>query len=239
MPIRILPLLLLLPSCVFASPRDTTLERLRYLPPYRQEQRFLRRHYDDGKWNFGVGFAGGSVNFRQNGNAGFNFYCTYNILQFGRSSISLSQGLILGTEDMYGVSFPALMIVSMVAGPFEQTPNLTLNHIIAGYADFPLLLRYNFGAGARRDNERSVSENLGFYLGGGFTHVFTGYTNTFGQEAQTDFWAGVADGGIRLKGNAGGVTCIGLALEQPLRSPIGPIRNPLFFQLSLTFLTRH
>ena len=226
---RLLPVLLLLPCCALAykDPGDS-LARYDF---------YLRRHYDNQRWNGGIGFAGGSLNFHQNGNLGMHFFCTYNLIQLGRSSLSLTQGLTLGTEDEYGVSFPVLMAAALIfSGPADQ--NLNLNHIIAAYADFPLLLHYNFGAGARRDTERSSDEKLGFYIGGGATHTFTGYTNTFGKEAQTDYWALVADGGIRFKSPGANAWGIGLGIEQPLRSPIGPIHNPLFFQLNLTFLAK-
>lgn len=107
---------------------------------------------------------------------------------------------------------------------------------IAVYADFPLLLHYNFGAGATR---RYSPEKVGFYIGGGFTHTFTSYTNTFDKAAQTDFWAWIADGGIRLGGAHGAPVSIGLGVAQPLRTPIGPIHNPLFFQLNVILIARH
>ena len=225
---RFLPMLLLLPFCALAhnDPHDS-LSRYDF---------YLRRHYDNQRWNVGIGVSGGSLNFHQNGASGLNFYCTYNLIQLGRSSLSITQGLTIGTEDEYGISFPIIMVASLIVGPIDQDP--TFNHTIAGYVDLPLLLHYNFGAGARRDTERSNNEKIGFYLGGGATHTFTGYTNTFGKEAQTDYWALVADGGIRLKPKGTDVICIGLSVGQPLRTPIGPIGNPLFFQLNFSGLLK-
>ena len=225
---RFLPLLLLMPLYALAhnDPHDS-LSRYDF---------YLRRHYDNQRWNFGFGVSGGSLNFHQNGASGMNVYFTYNLIQLGRSSLSISQGLTIGTEDEYGVSFPIIMAASIIVGPIDQDP--TFNHIIAGYVDFPLLLHYNFGAGARRDTERSNNEKIGFYLGGGATHTFTGYTNTFGKEAQTDYWALEVDGGIRLKPRGTDVICIGWAVGQPLRTPIGPISNPLFFQLNFSGLLK-
>jgi hypothetical protein len=216
-------LLLLLQPCFALAHKNPTDSLTKY-------DFYLRRHYDNLRTNAGIGLSGGSLNFHQNGNLGLNMYYTYNLVQLGRSSISITQGLTFGSEDEYGVSFPILAAVALFAGPSDQ--NLNLNHIVAVYADFPLLLHYNFGAGARRDTEGSDNEKLGFYIGGGATHTFTGYTNTFGKEAQTDYWALVADGGIRFKSPGAAAWTIGFAVERPLRSPIGPIRNPLFFQLN-------
>ena len=226
---RLLPLLLLLPGYVLAQNANTDMD----------QTHFLRRHYDNQRWNFGIGAAGGSINFHQNGASGMNFYFTYNLIQSGRSSISLTQGLTFGSEDEYAISWPAIMIVAMVVGPYDPNLDLSDGHLIAAYADFPLLLHYNFGAGARRDTERSAEEKLGFYIGGGGTHTFTGYNNTFNKAAQTDFWALVADGGIRWKTSTNNVWCVGLEVEQPLRSPIGPIHNPIFFGINFSGLLKY
>ena len=223
---RFLPLFLLLPCCALAH-KDPGDSLARY-------DFYLRRHYDNGRWNAGLGLSGGSLNFHQNGASGMNVYFTYNLVQLGRSSLSLTQGLTIGTEDEYAVSFPILMIIGAIAGSYTQ--NINFNNLFVGYADFPLLLHYNFGAGARRDTDRSNYEKMGFYIGGGGTHTFTGYNNTFNKAAQTDYWALVADGGIRWKTSDGYVWCIGLGVAQPLRTPIGPISNPLFFQLNLSGL---
>jgi hypothetical protein len=191
---------------------------------------YLRRHYDNLRTNAGIGLSGGSLNFHQNGSMGLNVYYTYNLVQLGRSSISITQGLTFGSEDKYGISFPVLATVALFAGSADQ--DLNLNHIVAVYADFPLILHYNFGAGARRDTEGSNNEKVGFYIGGGATHTFTGYTNTFGKEAQTDYWALVADCGMRFKSPGAAAWTIGFGVARPLRTPIGPISNPLFFQLN-------
>ena len=191
--------------------------------------------HDNGRWNISGGISGGSLNFQQNGNLGVTAQFSYNLIQGKRSSLSINQSVTLGTEDEYGISFPPVVVVAIVAAGI---PNIDFSdgHRIDVYADFPLLLHYNFGAGAIRGTERSTREKVGFYTGGGFTYTVTGYTNTFNLAAQTGYWAWVADGGIRLRGAKGGITCIGLAIEQPLRTPIGPIHNPFFFQINLTGL---
>jgi hypothetical protein len=219
MRLRLLPLLLL-PCCAGAQKQAPD----------------LLRHHDNDRWNISGGLAGGSMNFQQNGNLGFTAQFSYNLFQGKRSSLSIDQGLTLGTEDEYGVSFFPVLAVAIFTSPVAQSVDLSDGHRIAAYADFPLLLHYNFGAGAVRGTQRSSKEMVGFYIGAGGTHTFTAYTNTFSKAAQTDYWAWAVDGGIRLRGSKGGITCIGIGVEQPLRSPIGPIHNPLFFKISLTGL---
>lgn len=218
MPLRLLSLFLLLPWCVLAQ---------------KNIEDNPHKHSYHPRFNGGFGFEGGSLNFQQNGNLGFAFHFDYDLIQGKRSSLSISQGITFGSSDQYGISFPPEVVVLFALALVDYSGgNLDLsdNHRVADYADFPLLLHYNFGAGA----SRRLSENkMGFYLGGGFTHTFLGYTNTFDKAAQTDYWAWVADGGIRFRANYGGAFSIGLGVEQPLRSPIGPIHNPIFYQLNL------
>lgn len=241
---RILALFLLLPCCALAQKQAAdTLDLYSNPPPKRDNDTVatpaasLRpKHHDNGRWNISGGMSGGSLNFHQNGNVGFTVQFHYNLIQGKRSSLSINQGLTLGTEDEYGISFFPVLAVAMFAGPVFPNLDLSDGHRITAYADFPLVLHYNFGAGAVRGTERSSRENVGFYIGGGFTHTFTGYTNTFNLAAQTDYWAWVADGGILLRGAGGGITSIGLSVGQPLRTPIGPIHNPLFFKITLTGL---
>jgi hypothetical protein len=240
---RILAFLVLLPCCAPAQKQAAdTLDLYSNPPPKRDNDTVARpaasprpKHYDNVRWNISGGMSGGSLNFQQNGNVGLTFQFRYNLIQGKRSSLSINQGLTFGTEDEYGVSFFPVVAVAMIAGPYSNV-DLSDGHRISTYADFPLVLQYNFGAGAVRRTERSYREKMGFYIGGGFTHTFTGYTNTFTLAAQTDYWAWVADGGILLRAGEGGNTCIGLGVEQPLRTPIGPIHNPLFFKISLTFI---
>jgi hypothetical protein len=221
---RSLLLLLLLPSFALAQ------EDAGYLPPKAKSP----AHHANERWNGAIGLSGGSMNFHQNGNMGLAFNVGYNLIQGDRSSLSLSQGITIGSADEYGISLPPLLAVTLALGIIGYNGDdldLSDGHRIAVYADFPLLLHYNFGAGARY----ASPDKVGFYVGGGFTHTFTSYTNTFDKAAQTDFWAWVADGGIRLRRNYGGAFSIGLGIEQPLRTPIGPIHNPLFYQLNLTW----
>jgi hypothetical protein len=243
---RILSFLLLLPCCAPAQKQAAdTLDLYSNPPPKRDNDTAARpaassqpKHHYNGRWNVSLGMSGGSLNFHQNGNVGFTAQFSYNLIQGKRSSLSINQGLTLGTEDEYGASLFPVLAVAMVLGPYDQNLDLSDGNRIVGYADFPLVLHYNFGAGAVRGTERSSREKVGFYIGGGFTHTFTGYTNTFSLAAQTDYWAWVADGGILLRAADGGTAIIGLGVEQPLRTPIGPIHNPLFFKITLTGLLK-
>lgn len=216
-------LLLLLPYCAMAQ------EDAGYIPPNPKPPEY----HSSERWNASVGLSGGSMNFHQNGNLGIAFNFGYNLLQGKRSSLSLTQGVTIGSADEYGISFPPLLAVMLglsFVGYDGGNIDLSDGQRLALYADFPLLLHYNFGAGA---NRLPSTDKVGFYIGGGFTHTFTSYTNTFDEQAQTDFWAWVADGGIRFRTGNGGAFSIGVGVAQPLRVPIGPINNPLFYKLSL------
>jgi hypothetical protein len=241
---RILAFLVLLPCCAPAQKQAADTLDLYSNPPRKRDNDTVAtpaasmrpKRRDNGRWNISGGLSGGSLNFQQNGNVGIALQFSYNLIQGKRSSLSINQGLAFGTEDEYGVSFFPELAAAMFAGPAYPNLDLSDGHRVVAYADFPLVLHYNFGAGAVRGTERSSRENVGFYIGGGFTHTFTGYTNTFTLAAQTDYWAWVADGGILLRGAGGGITSIGLSVGQPLRTPIGPIQYPLFFKITLTGL---
>ncbi len=187
----------------------------------------LDNHYS--RWHGGIGLTAATLNFKQNGITGLCFPVSYDLLRDNRSSLSLGTNFKIGTEDENGLLFPVAIGAGFASG-VDQNIDPSLNHQIAVYNDIPLLLHYNFGAGA----ERYSGYQRGFYLGGGFTHTFTGYTSPqTGQAAQTDFWAWVADAGIRIQLPGKGVLDLGFSISQPLRTPIGPIHQPRMYQLNI------
>jgi hypothetical protein len=152
---RSLLLLLLLPCCALAQ------EDAGYLPAKAKSP----EHHANERWSGGMGLAGGSMNFHQNGSVGFTFNGSYDLIRGKRSSLSLSQGLTIGTADEYGISLVPLLAVSLALGFVGYNGNdfdPSDGSRIAVYADFPLLLHYNFGAGATRryspEKERNHSE---------------------------------------------------------------------------------
>lgn len=185
------------------------------------------------KWDAGGGLTGASINFHQNGISGFNFRGVYHFLEWGKSSFSLGLDWRIGTEDENGLFFPVEVAASIGAGLIQDDNfDASFNHQVAVYSDFPLLLHYNFNGGVRGDGAPIGS--MGFYLGGGFTQTFTGYTSpATSKAAQTDFWGWVIDGGIRLRTSDNGALDISLGVTRPLRAPIGPINQPLLFQLNI------
>jgi hypothetical protein len=189
--------------------------------------------------HFGGGLTGGSLNFHQNGGVGLNFRYDYNLLQGKHSSLSLGLGATIGTEDENGLFFPVEVGIFIAAGIANYSgPNLDLsfNHQVVVYSDFPLMLHYNWGLGSSTHSTANA-HNWGFFLGGGFTETFTGYTSpTTKQSAQTNFWAWVADAGIRIPNGDRGAAEFGIGIEQPLRNPIGPILQPVMYKLSIIFI---
>ncbi len=192
--------------------------------------------YTADRWQWGMGLTAATLNFHQNGITGFCFPVSYNLIQSEHSSLSLGTNLKIGTEDENGLLFP-VVIGAAFASAVDPNLDPSLNHQVAVYADFPLLLHYNFGVGAHR-SFRSSTDNRGFYIGGGFTQTFTGYTSPkTGQAAQTDFRAWVADGGLRFRLNTSTGLDLGLAISQPFRAPIGPIDRPLLFQFNIALIS--
>jgi hypothetical protein len=191
------------------------------------------------KAHFAGGLTGGSLNFHQNGEVGFNFRYDYNLLQGKQSSLSLGLGAAIGTEDENGLFFPVEVGVFIALGIADyQGPNLDLSfsHQVAVYSDFPLMLHYNWGLGSSTSSTDN-DHRWGFFLGGGFTQTFAGYTSpATKQSVQANFWAWTADAGIRIPNGEKGAAEFGIGVEQPLQYPIGPILHPLMFKLSVMFI---
>jgi hypothetical protein len=184
------------------------------------------------RWHGGVGLTAATLNFKQNGITGLSFPLWYDLFRDNRSSLSLGTNFKIGTEDENGLLFPVVMGAA-IASSVDPNIDPSLNHQVTGYTDIPLLLHYNFGAGAQRYS----GYKTGFYLGGGFTQTVTGYTSPqTGQAAKTNFWAWVADGGIRFKLSGEGAFDLGVSISQPLRTPIGPIHEPRMYQLNMTII---
>ena len=70
-------------------------------------------HYKRENWHGGIGLTEASLNFHQNGAGGVAIPFRYDLVKIGKSSISLGSNIKIGSEDEYGVSFPAILAVSM------------------------------------------------------------------------------------------------------------------------------
>jgi hypothetical protein len=189
--------------------------------------------------HFGGGLTGGSLNFHQNGAVGLNFRYDYNLFQGKQSSLSLGLGATLGSEDENGLFFPVEVGITIAAGIANYSGSnldLSFNHQVTVYSDFPLMLHYNWGLGSSTSSTANM-HSWGFFLGGGVTETFTGYTSPATKlSAQTNFWAWVADAGIRIPCGDTNATEFGIGIEQPLRNPIGPILQPVMYKLSIIFI---
>jgi hypothetical protein len=217
---RIISVLLLLLS--FQSLQSQT------PPPQSQtpDPPFLR------KAHFSGGLTGSSINFHQNGAVGLTFRYDYNLIQGRRSSLSLGLSATIGSEDENGLFFPvevgAVLFLGFIG--YQGNADLSFSHQVVAFSDLPLMLHYNFGTAS----STKCRDHLGFYLGGGFTQTFTGYTSpATKQSVQANFWAWVVDGGIRIYTGGSNALDIGFGVERPLQAPIGPILQPVMYKLNV------
>jgi hypothetical protein len=97
-------------------------------------------------------------------------------------------------------------------------------------AYIPLLLNYNWGLGSKNISERRI----GFYVGAGVSFTITGYTNGAGNEHSTSFYGWVGNIGVRLARDKD----LGFSMTRPMESSIGPINNPILYQVTFTWMSR-
>jgi len=187
------------------------------------------------KMQYSIGYTGAWLNTNRSIAGGFAFSASRNIFEIQNASLSVSTHLKLGLEDKSGafLIIPAFIAVDAQTGYKSNKPDASfMNHLSGGtihvFADIPLLLHYNLGLGSRRDSER----RFGFYLGGGVTYVATGYTDTLGYSKRTGFAGWVADGGVRFRKNID----INIANVFAFRKPIGPVKYPVFSEVTLSFM---
>lgn len=181
----------------------------------------------------GMGLAAGSLNFQQNGAGSLAIHYYYNLLSGDRSSFSIGTNLKVGSEDINGISFPAILGLLIAGGASGSSPDLSnsdLSNRIRFFGDFPLLLHYNWGLGAGKGTQG----RFGFYLGGGMSYTVTGVTNSDGNERGVDFFGWMMDLGVRFARNKE----LGVSTTIPFSNPIGPIYNPILYQLSFIVLLR-
>lgn len=176
------------------------------------------------RWSFGFGITEASMNFHRNGEGSLTVPIRYNILQSHNAALSIGTKMKLGTEDEDGISFPILLAAMALSnGNGDWFGNDDDNTRISFFGDFPVLLHFNAGLGSTAGSTR----RFGFFLGGGMTYTFTGFTNDIGHSQSTSFPAWVADVGIRFAKN----TELGFSLVRPLRDPVGNINNPILYEL--------
>jgi len=195
-------------------------------------------------WNTGGGLSFGTLNFQQNGAGGVAVPIRYDFLNVGKSSISLGTNLKIGSEDADGISFPIILILTLILDASNADASNFFNTInnnsgnkgspygVGLFSDFPLLLHYNFGLGTKKGDDNP----FGFYVGGGMSYTITGYPLSATMQQSTGFFGWVANAGIRLPGGLD----LGFSVTRPLNNPIGPINNPLLYQLTLcSFRDKH
>jgi hypothetical protein len=178
----------------------------------------------------GIGLSFGSMNFQKNGTGGLSFLFRRDILKYGSSSLSLGTNLKLGTVDQLGVVFPFIVLIALAPQP--TNPDLSNSTDWVGFfSDIPVLLNYNFGLGS----DDLSRHRFGFYLGGGMGFTVTAVTNYAGAQQNTSYLGWVANAGIRFARDKD----IGFSATIPLRNPIGPIYNPVLYQMTFSIFPRH
>jgi hypothetical protein len=196
-------------------------------------------HYKSENWHGGIGFTAASLNFQQNGAGGIAIPFRYDLLKTGKSSISLGSNIKIGSADKYGASFPVILaLVALLSaadngGDFSgftssSNNNGKSNYNINLFTEFPLLLHYNFGLGTFSD---AGDPPFGFYIGGGMSYTVTGIPLNSSTQQSTSFFGWVANAGVRFARNKD----LGFSMTQPLQNPIGPINNPIMYELTFSF----
>jgi hypothetical protein len=190
------------------------------------------------RWHTGFGLTTATLNFQQNGAGGFAIPLRYDLFTSSNASFSFGTNLKIGTEDQYGLGFPLILGFLLLSGQSGSAPDLSginINDssrgtIVCFFSEVPLLLHYNWGLGSNNGSDK----RFGFYLGGGMSQTITGYTNKAGNEHSTSFLGWVVNAGVRFARNKD----LGFSMTRPMENPIGPIRNPILYQLTLTAFPR-
>ena len=191
------------------------------------------------RWHKGIGFTGATLNFQQNGASGFAIPIRYDLFRSANASLSFGTNLKIGTEDKTGFTFPAILGLLLLGGETGSTPDLSGTDnsngtTICFFSEVPLLLHYNWGLGSNNGSDK----RFGFYLGGGMSHTITGFTNEAGHEHSTSFFGWVANAGVRFAGHGEGRHDLGFSMTLPMENPIGPINNPVLYQLTFSWVPR-
>ena len=186
----------------------------------------------DDKIYTGIGLTGGSMNQSQNITGGLSIFIGINLLQTYNSSFSICTNLKIGTEDRTGFAVYAAAPIEIVDG-IAGRDVLKFGPNVNTFFEAPILFHYNFGFGSSRNaNDRL---NFGFYLGGGFNYILTGYNDTTGNSIQVSFFAYTTDIGIRFRGGLD----INLSASFSTKQPIEQISRPKLFELTISKYFRH
>jgi hypothetical protein len=189
----------------------------------------------DSRWHSAAGLAEGTLNFKQNGAGAFAFPLRYDLLNGNNSSLSLGTNLKFGSEDEYGASFPAILILVALLSASGANPDFSgtgSNNSSSGsgysinfFADFPLMLEYNWGLGTANTSDH----HLGWFIGAGATFTTTGVTLTSaGHGTSENFFGWTGNIGFRFARNKE----LSFSTTLPFQNSVGPIQHPLFFALT-------
>ena len=84
-------------------------------------------------------------------------------------------------------------------------------------------------------SEDTGDPHVGFYIGGGMSYTITGIPLSGSFQQNTSFFGWVANAGVRFARDKD----LGFSVTRPLQNPIGPINNPVMYQLTFSVFGRH
>jgi hypothetical protein len=192
---------------------------------------------ENSRWHGAVGITEGTLNFQQNAAGAVAIPVRFDFLSGHNSALSLGTNLKIGSADEYGYSFPVILVLLALLGASGAQPDLSgtssssnssnsNGYSVNLFADFPLMLEYNWGLGTVNTSDHHV----GWFMGAGATYTTTGVTLTSaGHGTSENFFGWTGNIGIRFARNKE----LSFSTTLPFQNSVGPIRHPLF--LALTF----
>ncbi len=196
----------------------------------------------DDRWHAAIGVTEATLSFRQNAAGALAIPIRYDAVTGHNSSLSLGTNLKIGSEDEYGASFPAILILMVIGGLTGGNADFTdlgtnINtqsadsYSINLFADFPLMLQYNWGLGTANE----AGHRFGWFAGAGASYTITGLSlNNAGHGTSENFFGWIGNLGIRFARNKE----LGFSTTLPMQNTIGGISHPLFFALTFAVIPR-
>ena len=179
-----------------------------------------------GQWMGGTGLTFGTLNFNKNYAGSVSVPIRYNVPLGQHFSVSLGSEPKIGSEDRYGVVFPATLALLLAGGGRGNDHDLFDRS--AFFADIPILLRLSVGLGSRRFSNDAV----GFYISGGAGLTVTGFNNDADKAQSTSFYNWVMKAGFIFAKDVE----INFSRNLPMRNPVGNIPHPVFYEIGIVYL---
>ena len=112
------------------------------------------------------------------------------LVSIKNSSLSLGANIRFGFENRYGLGYVYLLAI-LFSGSSKAPQS---KPAFGTYAEFPMLMRYNYGYGS----SSKTTKKFGFYMGGGINYLITSYVYGIKDIAPASFWGWTAEAGMRF-----------------------------------------